>query len=81
MLRSVAVVALTLLSLDASAATLRTIQRGVVTLPVGSGAPQTVTVTINPVDKAKFMEATKDVPKLTADQVPLEFVQRIRDIK
>jgi tripartite ATP-independent transporter DctP family solute receptor len=38
-------------------------------------------VTINTVDKAKFMEATKDVPKLTADQVPLEFVQRIRDTK
>ena len=38
-------------------------------------------VTINAVDKAKFMEATKDVPKLTADQVPLEFVQRIRDTK
>jgi tripartite ATP-independent transporter DctP family solute receptor len=38
-------------------------------------------VTINTVDKAKFMEATKDVPKLTADQVPLEFVQRIRDVK
>jgi tripartite ATP-independent transporter DctP family solute receptor len=38
-------------------------------------------VTINTVDKAKFMEATKDVPKLTADQVPLELVQRIRDTK
>ena len=38
-------------------------------------------VTINAVDKARFMEATKDVPKLTADQVPLEFVQRIRDTK
>lgn len=38
-------------------------------------------VTINAVDTAKFMEATKDVPKLTADQVPLEFVQRIRDTK
>jgi tripartite ATP-independent transporter DctP family solute receptor len=38
-------------------------------------------VTINAVDKAKFMEATKDVPNLTADQVPLEFVRRIRDTK
>ncbi len=38
-------------------------------------------VTINTVDKAKFMEATKDVPNLTADQVPLEFVRRIRETK
>jgi hypothetical protein len=33
------------------------------------------------VDKAKFDEATKDVPKLVADQVPPELVQRIRDMK
>ncbi len=38
-------------------------------------------VTINTVDKAKFMEATKDVPNLTAEQVPLEFVRRIRETK
>jgi len=38
-------------------------------------------VTINEVDKAKFAEATKDVPKLVADQVPPELVQRIRDTK
>ena len=47
----------------------------------GIGFLKTQGVTINAVDKAKFMEATKDVPKLTADQVPLEFVQRIRDTK
>jgi tripartite ATP-independent transporter DctP family solute receptor len=38
-------------------------------------------VTISEVDKAKFAEATKDVPKLVADQVPPELVQRIRDTK
>jgi tripartite ATP-independent transporter DctP family solute receptor len=38
-------------------------------------------VTISEVDKAKFVEATKDVPKLVADQVPPELVQRIRDMK
>jgi len=38
-------------------------------------------VTISEVDKAKFVEATKDVPKLVADQVPPDLVQRIRDTK
>jgi len=38
-------------------------------------------VSITEVDKAKFMEATKDVPNLIADQVPPELVRRIRDTK
>ena len=38
-------------------------------------------VTITEVDKAKFMEATKDVPALVADQVPPALVQRIRDTR
>ncbi len=38
-------------------------------------------VNITTVDKAKFMEATKDVPSLIADQVPPDLVQRIRDTK
>lgn len=38
-------------------------------------------VTISDVDKAKFVEATKDVPTLVADQVPPALVQRIRDTK
>jgi TRAP-type C4-dicarboxylate transport system substrate-binding protein len=38
-------------------------------------------VTINEVDKAKFVAATKDVPQLVADQVPPALVQRIRDTK
>ena len=38
-------------------------------------------VTITEVDKAKFQEATRDVPGLVADQVPPALVQRIRDTK
>ncbi|MBM4389335.1 MAG: TRAP transporter substrate-binding protein DctP, partial [Deltaproteobacteria bacterium] len=38
-------------------------------------------VTITEVDKTKFVEATKDVPNLISDQVPLEFVRRIRETK
>ena len=38
-------------------------------------------VTVQEVDKAKFMEVTKDVPNLVADQVPPEFVRRIRETK
>ncbi len=38
-------------------------------------------VNITQVDKAKFMEATKDVPNLIADQVPPDLVKRIRDMK
>ena len=38
-------------------------------------------VNITQVDKAKFMEATKDVPNLVADQVPPDLVKRIRDTK
>jgi len=38
-------------------------------------------VTVQEVDKAKFVEATKDVPNLVADQVPPEFVRRIRETK
>jgi len=38
-------------------------------------------VTLTEVDKAKFREATKDVPALVADQVPPALVQRIRDVK
>ncbi len=38
-------------------------------------------VTITEVDKTKFMEATKDVPNLIADQVPPELVRRIRETK
>src|SRR5574337_23336 len=36
-------------------------------------------VNITEADKAKFMEATKDVPTLIADQVPLDLVRRIRE--
>ncbi|HWU38584.1 MAG TPA: TRAP transporter substrate-binding protein [Candidatus Acidoferrum sp.] len=38
-------------------------------------------VNITEVDKAKFMEATKDVPNLISDQVPPDLVRRIRDTK
>jgi len=38
-------------------------------------------VSITEVDKARFMEATKEVPNLIADQVPPELVRRIRDTK
>jgi len=38
-------------------------------------------VTVQEVDKAKFMEVTRDVPNLVADQVPPEFVRRIRETK
>lgn len=38
-------------------------------------------VSITEVDKAKFMEATKEVPNLIADQVPPDLVRRIRDTK
>lgn len=38
-------------------------------------------VSITEVDKAKFMEVTKEVPNLIADQVPPELVRRIRDTK
>ena len=38
-------------------------------------------VSISAVDKAKFMEATKDVPGLIADQVPPDLVRRIREMK
>jgi TRAP-type transport system periplasmic protein len=38
-------------------------------------------VNITDVDKAKFMEATKDVPNLIADQVPPDLVRRIRETK
>ena len=38
-------------------------------------------VNITQVDKAKFMEATRDVPNLVADQVPPALVQRIRDTR
>jgi tripartite ATP-independent transporter DctP family solute receptor len=56
-------------------------QRRVVAGQVDEGVNflKTQGVTIQPVDKAKFMEATKDVPNLIADQVPPEFVRRIRE--
>jgi tripartite ATP-independent transporter DctP family solute receptor len=38
-------------------------------------------VNISQVDKAKFVEATKDVPGLVADQVPPDLVKRIRDTR
>jgi tripartite ATP-independent transporter DctP family solute receptor len=38
-------------------------------------------VTITEVDKPKFMEATKEVPALIADQVPPDLVRRIRDTR
>ncbi len=38
-------------------------------------------VNITQVDKAKFMEATKDVPNLIADQVPPDLVRRIRETR
>ena len=38
-------------------------------------------VTVNEVDKAKFVAATRDVPTLVADQVPPALVQQIRDTK
>ena len=38
-------------------------------------------VSITEVDKAKFMEVTKEVPNLIADQVPPDLVRRIRDTK
>ena len=38
-------------------------------------------VNISEVDKAKFLEATKDVPNLIADQVPPDLVRRIRETK
>ncbi len=38
-------------------------------------------VNITEVDKGKFMEATKDVPNLIADQVPPDLVRRIRETK
>jgi tripartite ATP-independent transporter DctP family solute receptor len=38
-------------------------------------------VTITEVEKGKFMEATKEVPNLIADQVPPELVRRIRETR
>ncbi len=38
-------------------------------------------VNITQVNKAKFMEATKDVPNLIADQVPPDLVRRIRETR
>lgn len=38
-------------------------------------------VTITEVDKAKFMEATRDVPNLIAEQVPPQLVRRIRETR
>ncbi|HSC72271.1 MAG TPA: hypothetical protein VLH58_13015, partial [Candidatus Methylomirabilis sp.] len=38
-------------------------------------------VSITEVEKAKFMEATKEVPNLIADQVPPDLVKRIRETK
>ncbi len=58
-------------------------QRKTVAAQVDDGVKflKTQGVTISEVDKAKFMEATKDVPTLVADQVPPALVQRIRDVK
>jgi tripartite ATP-independent transporter DctP family solute receptor len=38
-------------------------------------------VNIQEVDKARFMEATKEVPNLIADQVSPDFVRRIRETR
>jgi TRAP-type transport system periplasmic protein len=38
-------------------------------------------VTLTEVDKGKFIEATRDVGALVADQVPPALIQRIRDVK
>jgi tripartite ATP-independent transporter DctP family solute receptor len=58
-------------------------QRNAVAAQVDEGVAflKTQGVNITQVDKAKFMEATKDVPNLVADQVPPDLVKRIRDTK
>jgi tripartite ATP-independent transporter DctP family solute receptor len=58
-------------------------QRQTVAAQVDDGVKflKTQGVNISEVDKAKFMEATKDVPNLIADQVPSDLVRRIRETK
>jgi tripartite ATP-independent transporter DctP family solute receptor len=58
-------------------------QRSAVAAQVDDGVKflKTQGVNITQVDKAKFVEATKDVPNLVADQVPPDLVKRIRDTK
>ncbi len=58
-------------------------QRRTVAAQVDEGVKflKTQGVNITEVDKTKFVEATREVPKLVADQVPPELVQRIRDTR
>jgi tripartite ATP-independent transporter DctP family solute receptor len=58
-------------------------QRAAVTAQVDEGVKflKANGVAITEVDKAKFAEATKDVPSLVADQVPPALVQRIRETR